>query len=399
MKSLSQSGTSRLHFRRLDECCTLVMGQSPPGESYSTEPVGMPFFQGKADFGPLHPQARVWCSNPLRIAEKEDILICVRAPVGPVNVADQRCCIGRGLAAVRPRDGMDGGYLYWWLRNSEVQLQTLGSGSTFQSIGRTVLATFGIPVPPLADQQRIAAKLDEQMAALDRAEKALADQQAAASLLTAAVLRGILASPFSGTWPLVSLREASYIISKGTTPTSIGLAFSQSGIPFIRAEDIQGGEIDIRSVRMHIDEPTSKVLARSSLQPGDLLVTIAGTLGRVGYVPDDTDELNCNQAVAFVRLKPEILNVQYACISLQNGILASCARADGAGNSIQNMSLAQLGELTLPVPPLAVQRQLVSSMRAAQDRVKSTLTSIEGRLAAATVLKAALLDAAFSGEV
>jgi restriction endonuclease S subunit len=273
------------------------------------------------------------------------------------------------------------------------------SGLAQKNLSTEWLKECQFPLPPLQEQQRIVAKLDEQMAALDCAEKALAEQQAAASVLTAAVLRGILASPFSGTWPLVSLREASHIISKGTTPTSIGLAFSQSGIPFIRAEDIQGEKVDVASVRMHIDEPTSKVLARSSLQPGDLLVTIAGTLGRVGYVPDDTGELNCNQAVAFVRLKPDILDVQYACISLQNGILASRARADGAGNSIQNMSLAQLGELTLPVPPLAVQRQLVSSMRAAQDRVKWTLTSIEGRLAAATVLKAALLDAAFSGEV
>lgn len=293
-------------------------------------------------------------------------------------------------------------YLVWYLRSNRARsfyLSTARRAIGQASINIKDISAMPIPVPTLSEQQRIVAKLDEQMAALNRAEKALAEQRTAAFALTAAVLRGILASPSSGSWPMVSLREASYIISKGTTPTSIGLAFSQSGIPFVRAEDIQGGKVDIGSIRMHIDEPASKVLARSSLQPGDLLLTIAGTLGRVGYVSDDTDELNCNQAVAFVRLKPEILDVQYACISLQNGILASHARADGAGNSIQNMSLAQVGELTLPVPPLAVQRQLVSSMRATQDRVKSTLTSIEGRFVAATALRTALLDAAFAGEI
>lgn len=82
----------------------LIMGQSPPSSSYNLRGVGLPFFQGKAEFGTLHPVARKFCSAPSRLAEKDDILISVRAPVGPTNLADQKCCIGRGLAAIRCKD-------------------------------------------------------------------------------------------------------------------------------------------------------------------------------------------------------------------------------------------------------------------------------------------------------
>jgi type I restriction enzyme S subunit len=78
---------------QLDQVCEIVAGQSPPGETYLKEPVGLPFFQGKADFGKVNPVARVWCNKPIKIAQPGDILISVRAPVGPTNVANMKCCI------------------------------------------------------------------------------------------------------------------------------------------------------------------------------------------------------------------------------------------------------------------------------------------------------------------
>ncbi|MCX7765558.1 MAG: restriction endonuclease subunit S [Candidatus Sumerlaeia bacterium] len=81
---------------RLGEVCEIIMGQSPPEETYTNNPIGMPFFQGKADFGVYFPTIRVWCIKPIKIAEKGDMLISVRAPVGPVNTNNLRCYIGEG---------------------------------------------------------------------------------------------------------------------------------------------------------------------------------------------------------------------------------------------------------------------------------------------------------------
>jgi type I restriction enzyme, S subunit len=85
----------------LGELCHITMGQSPPSDTYNTEKNGLPFFQGKAEFSDLYPVPQKWCSKPQKEADEGDILISVRAPVGDVNIADQYCCIGRGLAAIK----------------------------------------------------------------------------------------------------------------------------------------------------------------------------------------------------------------------------------------------------------------------------------------------------------
>ena len=81
----------------LGNIAQLIMGQSPPGSTYNTKQKGMPFFQGKAEFGALYPVAEKWCTEPLKIAESGDVLMSVRAPVGSVNFADQKCCIADQL--------------------------------------------------------------------------------------------------------------------------------------------------------------------------------------------------------------------------------------------------------------------------------------------------------------
>lgn len=149
------------HFVKLGDVCTVIAGQSPPGDTYRKEPLGLPFFQGKADFGIRYPVARVWCIQPTKKAQTGDILISVRAPVGPTNVADCECCIGRGLAAIRPHQQADRDYVLHVLRYFQGSLERMGSGSTFAAITTKHLNEFLIPLPPLAEQKRIAAILDE----------------------------------------------------------------------------------------------------------------------------------------------------------------------------------------------------------------------------------------------
>lgn len=89
------------NVKPLGECFNLTMGQSPPGRTYNEAGEGMPFFQGRTDFGFRYPENRKFCTEPKRIADPDDTLVSVRAPVGDINVAWERCCIGRGLAALR----------------------------------------------------------------------------------------------------------------------------------------------------------------------------------------------------------------------------------------------------------------------------------------------------------
>ena len=156
---------------RFGEVCEVVMGQSPPSKTYNRDGEGLPFFQGKADFGELYPSPHVWCTKPTKIAEVGDILISVRAPVGPTNVANTRCCIGRGLAALRPGDVLDRWWLLYYLRSIEDILKKFGTGSTFKSITKRELIVLPIPLPPLSKQRQIIAYLNEMQAKITALRK------------------------------------------------------------------------------------------------------------------------------------------------------------------------------------------------------------------------------------
>ncbi len=149
---------------RLEEITKIIMGQSPPSETYNNAGEGLPFYQGKVDFGDLHPNPRIYCISPNRTAEPNDILISVRAPVGPVNIASQRCGIGRGLAAIRPKDAQVF-YVFYWLKYLEDKWNV--GGTTFGAIKKDDLINLKLPLPfrngnpDLEEQKRIAAYLDK----------------------------------------------------------------------------------------------------------------------------------------------------------------------------------------------------------------------------------------------
>ena len=168
---------------RLDELCALNMGQSPDSSSYNEIGEGLPFFQGNADFGVLHPKVRVWCDAPTKIAHPGDILISVRAPIGAMNIADRECCIGRGLAALTVDENLcSRRYIWYAIGNKVDELNAKGTGSTFKAISKNILGATDIPLPSHNKQCHIAAVLDklthlislrkQQLAKLDEVVKA-----------------------------------------------------------------------------------------------------------------------------------------------------------------------------------------------------------------------------------
>jgi len=131
---------------QLGQVGEIIMGQSPPGETYNEHGDGLPFFQGVADFNYRHPTPRVFCTAPSRIALPGDILLSVRAPIGRVNIADRICAIGRGLAIIRPKAQKDGRYLEFVLRMLEPTWHLIeGGGSVFGNATRRDLETLRIP--------------------------------------------------------------------------------------------------------------------------------------------------------------------------------------------------------------------------------------------------------------
>ena len=133
----------------LSDIAIVTMGQSPKGESYNEEGTGTIFFQGRAEFGFRFPTRRLYTTEPKRMANANDVLMSVRAPVGDINVAYEDCCIGRGLGSIRSKDGHQSFILYTMLAIRE-QLEVFnGEGTVFGSINRDALNSLSINIPPI----------------------------------------------------------------------------------------------------------------------------------------------------------------------------------------------------------------------------------------------------------
>ena|SRR5690554_99880 len=146
----------------------LIMGQSPLSKYYNKNSDGLPFFQGKKQFGELYPEPDTWCTHPTKIAEKGDILLSIRAPVGPTNLAKEKCCIGRGLAALRPnKSELITKFILYHLKNFELEISSKGQGSTFNSISGRNLKKIKIVFPTKERQLEIVKKLDALFAEID----------------------------------------------------------------------------------------------------------------------------------------------------------------------------------------------------------------------------------------
>ena len=146
-----------MNMRNITEVCSVKMGQSPDSKTYNHSRQGIPFYQGNADFGEIHPRTRIWCTAPVKIANKGDILLSVRAPIGAMNISTEKCCIGRGLAAITPnKEKCDGKFLYYAILSKIPLLVSQGTGSTFKAIGRKVLEKIMIPNCTIERQSQIA---------------------------------------------------------------------------------------------------------------------------------------------------------------------------------------------------------------------------------------------------
>ena len=160
----------------VDDEFDLTMGQSPPGETYNKVGDGLPFYQGRADFGSRSPMRRVYCTAPTRLAKPGDTLVSVRAPVGDINMATEKCAIGRGIAAIRHRSGSRS-YSYQFMRNlEEVFARFEAEGTVFGAIGKKDFQAVACIRPQCAvisEFEMMLSPMDSRVKATERESKIL----------------------------------------------------------------------------------------------------------------------------------------------------------------------------------------------------------------------------------
>ena len=351
----------------LGEVATITAGQSPPGHTYNENGVGLPFYQGKADFGEIHPIARKWCEAPKKVAESGDILISVRAPVGPTNVAGERCCIGRGLAAVRPDETVAlRDFVLWTLKHREPEIVAKGQGSTFPAIGQRDLKSLRIPLPPLDEQRRIvdilnrAAKIERLRA---RAQERLRE------FIPALFVR-MFGDPVENPhgWDVALLGEVIEGLQAGK---NVKAGTRAARFRILKVSAVTEGDFDPSMSKPSPDNYVAP--SHHHVRVGDLLISRAnGTPAYVGATAMVEHEvpgvLLPDKLLRFVWREHSLVEPRFVHGLLQTPAMRNVIGEMASGISMKNISQAKLKTLPVLVPPLDLQRrytQLVETARSA----------------------------------
>lgn len=347
-----------MKYKALKDIATITMGQSPNSSSYNEEKNGMPFYQGNADFGELYPTARVWCSNPKKIAKENDILISVRAPIGALNYATEECCIGRGLAAITIENDAERNYVFHFLKAQNKELNNKGTGSTFKAISKSVLEEVQVPVIS-KEQQEISMKLMDIIEQIIHQRKQ--ELQRLDELIQARFVEmfGSLNDNEKGL-DILSIEELCTLIKDGTHQTPIYTDDKQNGVKFLSSKDVMTQKICWDEIKYIPAELHEKLYA--TIQPirNDILMSKNGVNYGVAAV-NDTDEIfDIYVSLALLRPKTDKVNPVYLKCAINNPDTKCQFDSSIKGIGVPNLHLGEIKKTKILVPSMDKQNTFVA---------------------------------------
>lgn len=344
-------------IKKLGEVCTITMGQSPNSTSYNKLGDGLPFFQGCSDFGTIHPLVTTWCNQPNKIAKPNDILMSVRAPIGTLNIADSKCCIGRGLAAFTQIEGVTiYKFLYYFLLSSKDDLQSKGTGATFKAIGKELIKNYVIKLPSLSEQQHIVEELELLSSILEKKKAQLKELDNLAQSL----FYEMFGDPITNEkgWEISKLVDICRLFAGGDVPKE---RFSRTKTEKYKIPIFSNG-LEEHGLYGYTDIP--KVT--------DKCITITGR-GTIGHV-----EKRCEAFYPIIRLIVAIpvipMNITYLTY------LATLQNFQGNGGAIPQLTVPMIKNTKCPIPPLDLQNQFAERVKAIENQkelIKKSIKEVE----------------------
>jgi type I restriction enzyme S subunit len=383
---------------KLGEVCETIMGQSPPGSTYNRENIGLPFYQGKIDFGDIYPTANTWCSEPIKIAQPNDILISVRAPVGPTNIANQKCCIGRGLSAIRVGENVNMWFLFYHFRSIEKELSDKygGRGSTFGAMNREHLHDILLPLPPLPEQKRIAGKIQEMMQEVESARTACEKQLEEAKALPSAYLREVFQSEEAKKWERKKLDEVCKVFSGSSAPQDEKY-FKNGKYPFVRVQDLgrYGKTTNLTDIKDYVNDLAVQELNLIKAEIGTILFPKSGAaittnnraiLGVDAYIVSH---------LAAVKPNDDITSTHFIYYWLCQTDMVNYMENPG----YPSLKLSTIAKIKMPLPDLEKQNRLIIGLNNRIEDAEKMRISIEKKLDTINAIPQAILKKAFKGEL
>ena len=376
--------------------CTVISGQSPNGKNYNDVGNGLPFYQGKKDFGAKYIGVpRVWTTQITKEAKAGDILMSVRAPVGPINVSTEVACIGRGLAAIRAGDAVNREFLFYGLLNKQREISG-NEGAVFPSINKKQIENIDFSLPPLPEQKRIVAILDEVFKGIDAAIANTEKNLANARELFTNRLSVIFTSPINAMrdgWEDPTLGEVAKIVSGGTPKSGIK-EFWDGGILWITPKDM-GALDDIRA------NETSRTisyqgLVKSSAKLVPVNSVILSTRAPIGHLVINDVEMAFNQGCRGL-VPSEKLLTKFLFYFLKSNI--DLLNELGTGATFKELAKGALESIVIPLPALSEQKRIVTELDQLSAESQRLGNAYRRKIVRFAELKQSMLHKAFSGEL
>jgi len=384
-------------IKKLGEVCKVIAGQSPESKFYNSERKGIPFYQGKKEYREKYiGEPTTWTTKITKEAEEGDILMSVRAPVGPVNFATQKICIGRGLAAIRAGKFIDKEFLYNFFLKHENEIEG-NAGAVFNSINKTQIENIPIPLPPLPEQQRIVSILDECFAAITKAKTNAEQNLKNAKELFESYLQGVFEN---GKWETKTIQEVTKVIngyafaSKDFKPTN--------SIKSIKITNVGVKEF-VEEADNYLPEKFKDTLKDVQVKEGNIVIALTRTIIsaglKVAMVPESYDGALVNQRVAALVPKGKLVNQNFLYYYLTTSGVVKYV-LDHVNTLMQpNLSINDLKNMPVPIPQIEQQLTIVRQL----DVLRAETQKLEGiyqqKLLNLEELKKSILQKAFAGEL
>ncbi|MDD7715527.1 MAG: restriction endonuclease subunit S [Mollicutes bacterium] len=360
---------------KLRDVSNIIMGQSPDSSTYNTEKIGLPFFQGNADFGELNPIAKTWCSAPIKIAYKNYILISVRAPIGALNIAAETCCIGRGLAAFDVNNKMcTQKYLWYLLKAKKNELLSKGTGSTFKAISKNILSEMEFNIPPVREQE-LCTKVLDVVFCLIRLKKEQLDKL---DLLVKSRFIEMFGDPLNNSQSLNSMpmTDVCYIIDgdRGKNYPTANDFYEDEHCLFLNAKNVTSNGFSFDSC-MFITKEKDQSLRKGKLKRGDVVLTTRGTLGNLAYYTDDVpyENIRINSGMVILRMHKSTVNEVFF-IEQFKMLLDDIKAKIASGSAQPQLPISTMNKIVMIIPEISEQNQFADFV-AQVDKSKFVVTA------------------------
>ncbi len=385
-------------MKKLGDVCTVIAGQSPEGRFYNESGDGLPFYQGKKEFGERYiGKPTTWTSKITKEAVKGDILMSVRAPVGPINFATEKICIGRGLAAIRAGKNIIPDYLFYCLSSMQETISGR-EGAVFASINKSEIENLEIPLPPLDEQQRIVAILDKAFSAIATAKGYAERNLQNSKELFQSYLQNVFADKGEG-WEEKKLGEVANTWGRIGWKGLTAKEYTSEGPLFLSVHSLNYGDyVDFRDA-FHISRDRYNESPEIMLQEEDILICKDGAgIGKLGIVPKLPDLATINSSLLLIRCKKDIIT-KYLYYNLLSPFFQSIVKSRLMGATTPHLYQRDIVTFPILLPSLIEQKCIAAKLDALSEQTKNLETIYRRKIADLEELKKSILQKAFDGDL